>query len=308
MTRDEFLAWRYYFLDLPSFSCGGRSSSLEKRMHKMCEKEIGFMKTGFASLCNYLKRPLNDSDLEIFARKAFWVKIVRESDAFTSLKMSKKRLSRYFKVVGIDNLASVADGRRPIVLLTGHYGSFFIPAIAFAHLGYKVYPIARTIDTSPATPAPSRYYIKLNYRFSEMRFSSRYIYTNFSGKIDREIVAIGKKGGIFWVAIDLPRRLYDYKRRAVTFFGMNGTLPAGIIPWALKRDAVFLTAWNGIEGIDEKRFNRRLVIDGPIPGDGVDSILQHYADRLSERVTAQPWQWLALQVIHQFFENEDATG
>ncbi len=262
------------------------------------------MKSGFTSLCDYLKRPVNVQDMETFIRRAFWVKVVRESDTFTSLRMSKNKVSRYFDIEGIGNLASVADGQRPIILLSGHCGSYYTAAIALAHLGYKVYPVARSADTSPATPRLTRYYVKLNYQFSEMRLSSRYIYTNYSGKIDREIVAIAKNGGVFWAAIDHPGRLYNIKRRPVTFFGMEATLPAGLISWALRRDAVFLTAWNSVEGIDEKRFYRRLVIDGPILETNTDSILQQYADRLSKRVAAEPWQWLALQVIHQFFENE----
>lgn len=297
--------WRYYFLDLPMFSCGLRSPTVEKRLRRLFEQEMAFMKKGFLTLCDYLGKTPGEAEINAFTQKTFLVKIVRESDAYTSLRMSKKKSDKYFRVEGIENLASVVDGIRPVILLTGHIGSFFIPAIAFSHFGFNVYPIARTVDTSPATSLPAQYYQKLNYRLSEMRFSSKYIFTNFSGKIDRDIVSLSKKGGIFWTAIDLPRRLYAYKRYSVMFLGRLSSLPAGIIPWGIKRNAVFLTAWNNIEGIDSKNFYRNLTIDRTIP-ESLDatSVLQAYADRLSDRITRQPYQWMGLQIIRQFDERE----
>lgn len=306
IDAQQLRMWRYYFLDLPMFTCGRRSPMAEKRLRRMFEPEMGFMKKGFLTLCDYLGSPPDKSEVESFVDKAFWVKIVRESDAFTSLRMSKKKSTEYFHVEGIENLASVNDGIRPVVMLTGHIGSFFIPAIAFSHFGFNVYPIARTVDNSPDAPLPAQYYQKLNYRLSEMRFSSKYIYTNFSGKIDRDIVSLSKKGGIFWAAIDLPRKLYGYKRYPVKFLGKQSSLPAGIIPWGIKKNAVFLTAWNSIEGFDSKKFYRNLTIDNPIP-EGLDtiSVLQTYADRLSDIIAKQPHQWLGLQIIKQFDESEE---
>ncbi|HET6516305.1 MAG TPA: hypothetical protein VFG09_14185 [Thermodesulfovibrionales bacterium] len=275
----------------------------------MFEPEKEFMKKGYLTLCKYTGGTASEQETESFLERTFWVKVIRESDAYTSLRMSGKKIDRYFRVEGIENLKSVIGDKRPAIILTGHFGSFFIPAIAFTHLGYDVYPIARTVDTSPATPLPTQYYLKLNYWLSEMRFSSRYIYTNFSGKIDREVVSIGRRGGIFWAAIDLPRRLYHYKRLPVTFFGRQSSLPGGIIPWGIKRGAVFLTAWNSIEGIDSGNFYRLLTIDGMIP-EGLDTgeILQIYSDRLAERVSMQPWEWLPIQVIDQFDESEGRNG
>lgn len=309
MDLQKLQMWRYYFLDLPMFSCGVRYPSLERRLFGIFKPEIDFMKSGFLTLCAYLKRTPDESEIDNFIQKTFWVKIVRESDAFTSLIMSKGNSAKYFHVEGIENLASVVDGIRPVIILTGHIGSFFIPAIAFSHFGFKVYPIARTVDTSSATPLAAQYYQKLNYRLSEMRFSSKYIYANFSGKIDRDIVSLSRKGGIFWAAIDLPRRLYAYKRYPVMFLGKPSSLPVGIIPWGIKKDAVFLTAWNSIEGIDNRKFYRKLTIDKPIQ-QGLDatSVLQVYANRLSDMITRQPYQWLGLQIIKQFDESEETQN
>lgn len=269
----------------------------------MFEQEAGNMKAGFLKFCDYLGKQPTESEIESFIEKTFWVKVVRESDAYTSLRMSKRKSSRYFSVEGIDNLASAAGTGRPVVILTGHFGSFFIPAIAFSHHGFSVYPVARSVDESPETPPPTRCYLKLNYRFSEMRFDSRYIYTDFSGKIGREVVNLARKCGIFWVAIDLPKRLFPSRRYPVNFFGRRASFPSGIIPWALKKKAIFLTAWNGVEGIADHSFYRHLEVEKPFPEDlDAGGIIQIYADRLAAQVARQPWQWLAIQVIHQFNE------
>ncbi len=306
----EWWRWRYYFLDLPLFSCGIRSSRLEERLYRMFKTEAVIMKEGFVRLCNYLNRPATDSEVEVFLRKTFWVKVIRESDAYTSLGMSKKKLDKYFAVEGMEHVEAAAKSGRPVIILTGHMGSFFIPAIAFSHLGFDVYPLARTVDTSPATPLSTRCYLKLNYRLSEKRFSSaRYLFTDFSGRIDRQIVDLGKKGGIFWVAIDFPRKVYPLKRHPVTLFGRPSSLPAGMVHWGIKKEAIFLTGWNFVEGIDTKESYRLLTIDPPVQGAAdAGSVLQTYADRLSQRVSAMPWQWMALQVIHQYIEDGGALN
>lgn len=297
--------WRYYFADLPLWACGMRTSCLERSLFKFFEPEIPSLRDGIVTLYDYLGRSTSEADIEDVIRKTFQVKVVRESDAYTSLLMSKKKLTRHFHVEGLENLSSVADGQCPVVLLTGHYGSFFIPAIAFSHLGFTVYPIARTVDTSSATPLPTQYYLKLNYRLSELRFSSRYIYTDFTGKINRDIISIAGRGGIFWTAVDLPRRLYPHRHLPVKLFGRPATLPSGFIRWAVKKSAIFLTAWNSVEVSSGGEYYRRLTIDKPVPDNSTaSSVLQAYADRLSDRVARDPWQWMGLQIISQFYEGE----
>jgi lauroyl/myristoyl acyltransferase len=301
MTRLQRL--RYYFMDLPLWSCGYRSSSLRKRLYKTFEPEIPLIKNGYEALSGYMSKPVTESEVDDVLQKAFWVKIVRESDAYTSLRMSGKNLHRYFRFAGIDHLESLRKEKRPIIILTGHIGSFFIPSIAFHHLGFEVYPIARTVDTSPATPRLTRLYLTLNYRLPERRFPARYILTDFAGKIDRTIVSVSKNNGMFWVAVDFPRRVYQYRHLPVTLFGQRATLPSGIIRWGIKKNAIFLTGWNSVE-TDGERFYRLLSIDRPIEG-GTDpqAVLQEYADRLSEFVIRKPWQWMALPSIQHYTES-----
>lgn len=308
MDREYYLEnlrkFIYYFIDLPLWAYGCRSSRREKRLFSMFEPEIASIKDGYMSLCKYTGKKPDDSEIKEVIEKSFQVRIVKESDTYTSLRMSKSKTHKYFHVKGIEHLKASVENNRPIIILTGHYGSFFIPSIAFSHLGYKVYPIARTVDRSPATPPVTRLYLTLSYRITEQRFSARYIYTDFSGKIDRDIIRLSNSAGIFWTAIDLPRRLYDHKHLPVNLFGQPSTLPSGIIKWGVKKNAIFLTAWNSVEPKGSNKFFRLLSIEEPIPENGdVNFILQTYADRLTNRVIKQPWQWMGLQVIAQYRES-----
>jgi lauroyl/myristoyl acyltransferase len=267
------------------------------------------MKNGFITLCNYIKKTVSEAEIEDFIKRAFWIKVVRESDAYTSLRISKKKSHQFFQVEGIENLKSVMDRSSPVILLTGHIGSFFIPAIAFAHLGIPVFPIARNVDHSQATPLVRRIYEAVNYKLTEKRFLGKYIFTDFSGRIDRTILNISKSGGIFWTAIDIPKTLYPHKRVPVTFLGRPSSLPSGLIQWALKRGALFLTAWSTVESQDNSHFLRKIQIDTPIQC-GLDAygILQTYAYRLSSFIYEQPWQWMGLQIIKQYDEANCKNG
>jgi lauroyl/myristoyl acyltransferase len=294
--------FRYYFVDLPLWASGRRSRALERRLYKVFEEEIPLIRNGYEVLAGYLKRPVSESDVGDLLRKAFLVRIVRESDAYTSLRMSGKKVERYFRFEGMDHLDAARNERRPVIILTGHIGSFFIAPIAFHHLGYEVHPIARTVDTSAATPRLNRLYLSLNYRLPETRFPARYLLTDFAGKIDRRVVSISKKNGIFWVAIDFPWRLYQHKHLPVRLFGRPATLPSGIVRWGIKKNALFLTGWNTVEEGPEG-FYRLLSVDGPLEDQkDAGAVVQAYADRLSERVAKSPWQWMALPAISQYGE------
>lgn len=293
--------WRYYFLDLPMFSCGVRSPRIEKRLHRLFEHEMDFMKKGFLTLCGYSGKTPTESEIDTFIKKAFQVKIVRESDAYTSLRMSEKKLCNYFKIEGIENLRNATAKGRPVILLTGHIGSFFIPAIAFSHLGFNVYTLARSVDRSQATPRFSRIYQTLNYWLTARCVSAGYIFTDFAGKINRTIDSVLDKNGILWAAIDMPKTLYPHKHLPALFLGCRASFPSGLILRALKKNAIFMTAWNIIETQDNNYFTRKLKIDEPLPKETeATAILQGYADRMSQLIMEQPWQWLGLQVIDQY--------
>jgi lauroyl/myristoyl acyltransferase len=305
ITLDDLRLWKYYFFDLPLLSAGIKTPDLQTLRQNILSEELARTREGYIILCRRLNRPVSEAEAEDCVKKSLWVKLIRESDAFSSLKMGPRTIKRYFRINGIENLRSVTATGKPVILLTGHIGSFFIPAIAFSSEGYIVYPVARSVDRSNATPLATQLYLTLNYRLSGTRFPGKYLFTDFSGRIDRDIITVLRNSGILWTAIDMPRRLYAHKRLPVILFGKPSSLPSGIIQWGLKKNAVFLTSWNTVEISDNGNYCRHLTVDPPISAEPtVESILQVYADRLTKQIGEKPWQWMGLQIIKQYDESE----
>ena len=300
----ELHKWRYSFLDLPLWGWGVRTQGLEKRLFRFLEPEAPAIRNGLNLLFEYLKKPVDKPGIEDLVKKALWVKIVRESDAFASLRMTKKRLYRYFRIEGIEHLIEAADRKRPVVLLSSHFGSFYTLAIGASVSGIPLYPIARTVDNSSASPLVWRLYARANYAFTEKRLTARYLYTDFSGKVDRSIVSLLKAGGVFLAMIDLPLTLFPHKRIPVELFGLPSSLPSGFVQSGLRYNAIFLTAWNTVEHDTNGDFYRFLKIEGPMPeGLNAQEVLQRYADRLTNQIVEKPWQWMGLQIISQYNES-----
>ncbi len=293
----------YYFVDLPLWAWGCRNGALERRLYENFRPDMPSIRSGYEVLARYMNITVTEPEIEDVVQKTFWVKIIRESDAYMSLRMTGKNLSRHFHFEGMDHLRSAREEKRPVIILTGHIGSFFNPSIAFSRLGFEVYPIARSVSRSSSTPFVTRLYLALNYRFIERRFPGKFILTDFSGKMDRKIVSVAKDNGIFWVALDFPWRVYRLKHLPVRLFGQPATLPSGIIQWGIRKKAVFLTGWNSVEA-GAQGFYRLLTVDSPIETGNADAgaVLQVYADRLSDYVKRKPWQWMALPVIQQYGE------
>ncbi len=296
----------YYFFYLPLWSLGIKNRIIENRILKILKTEVHLLREGTRQLLSY-KNPQKgpeESEVEEIVYKSLMVKITRDSDAYSCLGMKKRRMKRYFRIEGIENLEECFNRGRPLIILTGHYGSFFIPPIFFWYLGYPVYPVARSVDRSPATPLSTRIYLTLNYKFAERRFPARYIYTNFSGFIDRTVIEVMRNKKILWTAIDIPERLYPYKRIPVKLFGRPSSLPAGIVQWGIKKRALFTTAWCRIN-ISGGSTVRVITIDKEIDNDHPEEVLQIYADRLTDRVFNEPWQWMGLPIVSQYEERQE---
>ncbi len=309
ISRTELKRFRYYFWDLPLWGWGLRTHAQEARILRFLEPEIDLIRNGFLKLFGYIERSSDGSEIEELVRKALWIKIVRESDAFTALKMSKQNLYRYFRIEGIEHLEEACGSNRPVILLTAHLGSFYTLSIPASFSGIPIYPIARTVNKSPDSPLAWQLYAKANYAFTEKRLLSHYIYTNFSGRIDRSIIALLKNGKTFLGLLDLPPTLYPYKRVPVKFLGIPSSLPSGLIQLGIKYNAIFMTAWNLIEHNDAGNFYRTLKIENRLPDSlNISEILQCYADRLSDIIMEEPWQWMCIPIVNQFDESEYNHG
>lgn len=269
------------------------------------------MRAGYLRLCEYQNKIAAEADADLFLKKAFWVKIIRESDAYTVLRMSRPKLDHYFEIKGMQNLEEAVASGRPVILLSAHVGSFFTGAVALSQLGIKVYPVARSVDNLLASDRPTQFYMKLNLILSGMRLSpTRYIFEDFiSGRFDRRIAELGRKGGIFAINIDLPPQGFPHNRHPVIFLGRRSSLPSGVVRWGVRKKAIFLTGWNCIEGFDNCQFHRSITVEAPIfPDNDAGAVLQTYADRLSDLVFKQPWQWMYMPNINDYAETSKTDG
>lgn len=296
--------WSYYFFDLPIAALKQKFPSHADRIRKLHQEEIAQIYHGYEILCRSLKKPYIATEADEIIKKALLVKIVGESDAYSPLRMSKKHLDRYFTVRGMENLSAALNSERPIVLLSAHTGSFVISPIALQSAGIPIYVIARKFSYASEAHPAKQLYLSLYHKLLNMRFPVHFIYTDFSGNIDRTLMSAFQKRNIIFTLIDLPRTFYPYKRLPVSLCNSSSSLPAGFLQWSLRKKAVFLTMWNTIDLDPSGRFMRTVTID-PAIKDGLQpqEILQVYADRLSSLIVQQPWQWISLQILDDYIEN-----
>lgn len=235
-------------------------------------------------------------------RRANLVRLTRESDTYAALYMRKQKAEHFFLYKGIEYLREACRLDRPVVLLSSHMGSLYTTFIALPYKGFPVHTVARAVDRSPATPRAQQMYISLNYRITGMKMTGKYLFTNFSGGLQRSIINVFTQKRICFNAIDIPSSLYPHKREAVMFLETPSSLPSGFIHWAQKKEAIFLTLWSGVEINEDKARLRWIDIGPPIETKNVKSILQEYSDRLTEAICKEPWQWMALPIAEQYNE------
>lgn len=293
--RDTLPTWRHYFLDLPLWALGFDGHALQERMHGFHQDDLPPTRHALQLLWG---TDTDEQELHAACRQAMRLKIEREADAYRTLLPSPLR----FELEGLEHLQEARQQNGPIFLLTGHFGSFYTIAVALHRAGIPVFPVARTVDDSPANPKPRRLFEHLNYASTERRIGGHYLYTDFAGRMDKRVVSVCRQGGVVLVLPDLPRRLFPGGRHPVTLFDRPATLPARLFELGHKYKARFLPAWSLI---GPTRRARKLRIEAPLPTDSVAATLQGYADSLTRAVRETPAQWMALPIIEQYFEAPD---
>ena len=305
--------WRYYFWQLPCYVWGGRSrmpDRIAQEMEQACQAGAAYLRECLGG--DFI--PLADAEI---ARRASWVRLWRESGAYSALLPSQSD-AELVQMEGGEHLLAAASHGRPLILLTAHLGNPYLACATIATAGNRVFPVARAVDHSPATPRPVRYFLHLNYWATERKLNrGHYLYTDFAGKLDKRIVTVLRQPGAVCVnLIDMPATLYESRRHAVRFLGRRAELPISFIEWACKKKAVFLTFWNGFSADfsqsggpgDPGRAKRWVRIEAPIGADTAEAVLQVYADRLTSLLAQEPWQWMGLPIASQFHQHACRSG
>ena len=295
--------WRHYFADIPLWTMGFRGPRITRRIARQNEAEAAGVRQGFERLCRNLGRSAQEEEMRRVVEEFFLVKTVAEGDAYAPLCMTGGNLKRRFPLEGEGHLAGALTEERPIVLLSGHTGTFTASLISLLPLGRPVYMVARKFVWSSEDHPARQSYLAIYHRLLNLRFPVRFLYSDLSGSVDRSLQTALSGPNIVVVFIDLPLSLYPFKRMPVPLFGRPSSLPSGFVRWALRKKARFFTAWSIVARDADGRLDRILRIGPPFPDtDGPGEIIRGYAESLSALVADQPWQWMELPVIGLFDE------
>mgnify|MGYP001258123337 CR=1 FL=1 len=297
----SFPLWCYFFWDLPCWAIGWRSQRRWLRIQSVFKDESLALKNSLQTFYAYRG---NVIDIDNAIKQALLIKVIRNSDAYACLGITKKNLHKNFNISGLEHLHKALEKNRPIILLTAHMGSFYTISIALAQLGISIDPIARTVDNSQHNPLPQQYFEHSNYYLTQTKMLGRYVYTNNSNRIDRHVITACQKNGILLILLDIPRKFIPSNRCPVQFLGKKSSLPMRIVDLGIKYNALFLTLWSTIETKPNFSFRRHIHIDPAISASDRTIILQKYADRLSSLAYQEPWQWMGTVIINQY--NEEA--
>lgn len=290
---------RHYFFDLPLWAAGCRTQSRWRHMRSFLAPQAAAFEAGLRMIDRYRGKAVNQSEIDKAVDYAIQITIARESDTFACLRPA----ALHFDLEGFEHLRDALGHQRPVIVLTGHFGNFYITAAALAKQGLAMYTLARSVATS--NPLARQLYEQSNYALTERAMLGRYIYTDFAGKLDRYLITICREKGLLAVLPDLPQILFPTGRRKVQMLGRSSSLPGRMIELGIKYNAIFLTAWNTIVLEEGFKFRRKLRFEPHISDAvGVEGILQEYADRLTDVVWNEPWQWLGTSIISQYDESE----
>ncbi len=296
------LLWRHYFFDLPLFALGFRPRRLED--WDRLTGDHGLVIQGVKYLQKLIGAGFCPLPAEEIAWRACRVRLVRESDTFTALSITRKNIWKSFRIEGLEALEAVCRENRPVVLLGGHLGSNYTMWVALDKLGLQVYPIARAVDSTTGTPRARKAYMHLTYFLTDLKWRGRYLMADSvghfpRGQFSRIIEGVFRGGGICFAAIDFPSALYTGKQETVSFMGASTPLPISLIHLCLKQKAHFFSILDGVE-LQGSRILRRIRLS-PIKGVvGAREILQVYADRMTSFICREPWQWMGLAVAEQY--------
>ena len=294
--------WWHYLLGMPLYTLTNRYShpdriALENEPH-------------FQAGATYLRQQLGErfcplSDWEI-ARRASWTRLWREADTYAALGLGRIDPCD-IRIRGHEYLNAALSSGKTVYMLTAHAGSFYFACQSLAAYGFNVFPIARSVDTSTATPKPVQWYLNLNYRLSGQKFNQgHYLYTDFGGRFDRRsIEAARSKRSLLLNAIDMPPTLYLGKRATVKFLGQSSDLPINFIQWAHRRNGIlmsYLTGYDADFTNPARRPQRTLEIFPPFTESTPEAILQTYANRLEAHITSTPWNWMGLPIAAQYHQ------
>lgn len=186
---------------------------------------------------------------------------------------------------GLEAIRAARAGGRPVIFVTGHYGSFNAARVAMIEQGFEMGVFYRPM----ANAWFNKRYIAAMGALSQPMFEQ-----GRRGMV--QMVRHLKKGGVLAILADLN----THDGVPLEFFGKPALSPLTPAELALKFDAPLVPTW-GIR--TENGLDFRIHVEAPVPPTDAVTMTQTVNDRLERQVRARMEQWFW---VHRRWK--DGTG
>ena len=186
---------------------------------------------------------------------------------------------------GLDTIRAAQEANRPIIFVTGHFGSFNAARIAMIEQGFSMGVFYRNMHNRWF----NRRYVAAMGALSEPMFEQ-------GRRGMMQMVKHLKRGGVLAILTDLNA----HDGVPLSFFGKPALSPLATAELALKFDAPLVPVW-GIRARNGLDFE--IVVEEPVPMSDAVTMTQEVNDRLERQVRERMDQWLW---IHRRWK--DGTG
>lgn len=174
---------------------------------------------------------------------------------------------------GLPALRAARDAGRPVVFVTGHFGSFNAARVAMIEQGFHMGGFYRPMKNRPF----NAHYMAAMRSVSEPLFEQ-------GRRGMTQMVRHLRAGGVVAVLNDLNA----HDGVPLTFFGQPALTSLATAEMALKYDAPLIPVW-GIRNEDGRSFH--VVVEDEIPHSDAVTMTQQFNDRLEAQVRAHMDQW-----------------
>lgn len=204
-------------------------------------------------------------------------------DVFTLQGLNKNNIGKLINFSGLDNLASVIDQNRPVLLYSSHYGRLIMPLIALGIAGFKNSCLTADIN-NPRLPKQQRNFLEFKNSQMKLLMGEEVITRAESLK---KLYRLMHQGSILVMIIDAPPAHGD-KIIQVPFMGGQLNVSPGILRLARKYDAALIPYF-----AEETQQGLIGEILPEINIDGLDdlSAMQRLFRPVEERISINPSQW-----------------
>ena len=175
---------------------------------------------------------------------------------------------------GLAALDQAHASRRPVILVSAHFGNYDAWRLALIHRGFTIGGYFKELGN----PAMNRRYVEAVSASGQPMFPD-------TGEGLRALVKFLRKGGMLGILMDLDRP----QGVLLDFLGQPTRTVLSMAEMALRYDALLVPVW-GIRTEGAPGF--RVVVEAPVPPSDPVTMTQALNDAFGAQVRAHPEQWV----------------